>query len=347
MDEQALRRTLEGGGGFPGRLLRAMLWAPGMLYAGVMEARRGFYDAGLIASVRSPLPTVSVGNIVMGGTGKTPFVLMLAREFAWRGIRPGILLRGYRKDGEGESDEAAMYRRECPEAVVVADADRVAGAGEAARAGAGVLLLDDGFQHRRLSRDMDVVLVDAMCPWGSGWTIPAGTLREPKSALRDAGAVIVTRSDQASEKEAAALRGEVRRLAPCVPVFFARHRASRLRRLDGEAVPLAAIRGQPVFALSGIARPEAFWKTLDQVGAKVIGKLGLRDHDEFAPEQIRSALAAAKHAGGVTVVTEKDASRRVFRDFRDGETLWVLGIEQELSGKEDFLSLLRARLGVG
>lgn len=348
MDEHAVRRILEGGGGWAGRLIRGGLWLPGAAYGSLMGIRRTAYAAGLLPSARAGLPVISVGNLTAGGTGKTPFVVMLARLLAGRGIRPGILLRGYRRSDEGQSDEESLYRLACPGAVVEAGPDRVAGAARAARAGAEALLLDDGFQHLRLQRDLDIVLIDACAPWGGGMPFPAGLLREPRSALAKADLVAITRSDQRDPEFVRRLRGEIRALAPSAPILAARHRPSGLRLPDGTVLPPAALAGKKVVALSGIARPEAFHLTLAGLGAEVVAVFAGNDHRHFDAAYLEQALAEARKSDAVAVTTEKDWVKTIFSRLSDNigvdnTNMRVLEVRQEV---DDPAALDRLLTGV-
>ncbi|MDR1519010.1 MAG: tetraacyldisaccharide 4'-kinase [Planctomycetota bacterium] len=352
MDEHALRRILEGGGGRFGAALRAGLWLPGKLYGFAMALRFAAYRRGWLASVRPPLPLVSVGNLTAGGSGKTPTVMLLARELAARGRRPGILLRGYRPDAAGRSDEEELYRRLCPGIVVRAGKDRLAQAGLARADGADVLLLDDGFQHFRLARNLDLALVDATSPWGGGNCLPGGLLREFPAALARAGVVLITRSDQRDPAFIRELRGEVARLAPKARIFAARHRPIRLYRLGGDELTLEALRGREVAALSGIARPEAFHATLAGLGAKVVLSFVGADHADFGREYVARAIAAADQRGAPLILTEKDAGKNVFAEMADinsgwKKNLWVLGVVQEIDSLPELLEMVEKAIAGG
>lgn len=348
LNEQGLRKILEGGGGLPGRLVRGGLWLPGQLYGVAMRLRRAAFRRGVLPSFRPSVPVASVGNLTAGGSGKTPFVAMLAREFAAMGKKPAVLLRGYRRDGDGRSDEAVLYQTICPGVMILPGADRRVTARAAVAAGAEVLLLDDGFQHLRLERDLDIVLIDAASPWGGGSCLPGGLLREPPLALADADVVVVTRSDQRSPAFVAALEKEIARLAPTALRLRARHRPVRLTSLDGASLPLASLRGRKVVALSGIARPEAFQRTLSDLGATVVEAFSQPDHADFEAELVARAVAAAERLGGVVVMTEKDGARRIFSPgsgaahTRFGKYIWILGIEQEVEGREMLTARLRS-----
>lgn len=335
MDEQSLRIILEGGGGPGGKALRAALKLPGLAYGEVMRLRRFAYRRGIKPSFAAAVPVLSVGNLTAGGTGKTPFTVLLAGICLDLGKRPAILLRGYRAEG-GESDEAALYRRLVPDAIVEVGADRVQSSGKAVSAGAQVLLLDDGFQHLRLRRDLDIVLVDAASPWGGGTPIPGGLLREPRSALAQAGAVVVTRSDQVDAAALEGIKRQIAGLAPSAALFAAVHRPSRLADANGRSLRLEFLAGKKVIALCGIARPEAFAKTLASLGAEVAEVAAGGDHRAFPVSFLEKTVSRAKKLGALVVTTEKDSGResfRIFADNTDSGGILVLGIEQAVDDR--------------
>lgn len=351
MDEHAIRNLLEGNGGLPGALLKTALWLPGKTYGLAMRLRRAAYANALFRSTAVPVPVISVGNLTAGGSGKTPMTILLAQTLAARGFTPAILLRGYRQSATGLSDEAVLYRTRLPQAVVEVNPDRRAGARNAIGRGADIILMDDGMQHLKLARDLDIVLIDATSPWGGGNTIPGGLLREPTSALAAAGAVVITRSNQAAAGTVAALKAEIVRLAPGALVLTARHRPTRLHTLDATPLPLETLSGKNVVAISGIARPEAFHKTLQEIGAIIIDSICGADHLHFNREHIDAAMKTAADRNAVVVTTEKDRAKKIFSDLL-GETtdnntcgasyntgVLTLGVEQEVDEKESLVAL--------
>ena len=229
-----------------------LLRLPSALVAGLTRLRAAGYERGWLARVAVPAPVISVGNLTAGGTGKTPFVAFLALSLGARGRRIGILSRGYgapRGEARRENDEARWYRENLPGVELVQDPDRVRGAEELVERGVDVILLDDGFQHRRLARDLDLVLVDASRPWGlpppNGGgepvqaCLPRGLLREPPRALARADALVITRAAQVAKRELDALRAELERVAPGRAHLCGVHRPARLRAPDGSALGLA------------------------------------------------------------------------------------------------------------
>ncbi|MEW6074505.1 MAG: tetraacyldisaccharide 4'-kinase [Planctomycetota bacterium] len=288
---------------------------PAALFGALVFLRDRLYRHGVLPAVRLAAPVVSVGNLTAGGTGKTSLVRHLVRLLADRGRRPGVLSRGYRARGGEPSDEAAMLSALDPALLHVEDADRVAGGIRLVERGADVIVLDDGFQHRRLARDLDLVTVDATRPWGlppppgGGPAVrallPRGLLREPATALARADAIVLTRADQVGERARAALEVELDELAPGRPILLAVHRPVRLRGSDGEARDPRTLAGLEVDLVSGIGNPDAFEATVLSLGARVRRHARFPDHHRFAPAE----LAGLGEGGRLVVTTAKDEAR--------------------------------------
>jgi len=297
---------------------------PGLVFGAAARLRGLAYDKGLLPSGRLEVPVVSVGNLTAGGTGKTPFVALVVRELQRRGLRPGIASRGYGAGGDEpdhENDEARLLARALPEALLRQNPDRLRAGEELVEAGCDCVVLDDGFQHRRLARDLDLVLVDATRPWGLPAHepgaepvrafLPRGLLREPPSALARAHAVCLTRSDQVEGPVREGLLAELHRAAPGVALFEGRHRPSGLWRgladggegASGSPVPLEELRDRPVDLLSAIGNPEAFGRTVESLGARVHSHRVFPDHHRYC----RSDLEGLGREGRWVLTTEKDA----------------------------------------
>jgi tetraacyldisaccharide 4'-kinase len=246
-----------------------------------------------------PLPSVAVGNLTVGGSGKTPIAIWIARYFAARGRTPGVLLRGY-----GGGDEALVHARALPGGQVVADPDRVAGAERALARGATVLVLDDAYQRLDVRRDLNVLVVSAETTRAVRWPLPAGPWREDLSQAARADFVIVTRK-RASREAAETLAAELHTAARC-PIAIAHLGLSRLEGLQsGLAVPPSTLAGRRVVAASAIADPEAFVAQTKATGAAV-QVATWNDHHDYGPEDIAWLAHAARRADHL-VITEKDA----------------------------------------
>jgi tetraacyldisaccharide 4'-kinase len=327
-------------------LARAGLSAAAAVYSGAVRLRNGLYDLGMFRARRLPVPVISVGNLTVGGTGKTPFVELVCRKLRDLGRRPAILTRGYKAGAHG-SDEAGLLAERLPDVPVVVNPDRVAGGREAIARGADVLVLDDGFQHRRLARDLDIVLVDAVHPFGYGAVLPAGLLREPPSGLARAHLVVRTRCPV---DDPVGLRHPGRPF-PDVPVLRCRHSPTDFLLHDGDgppaAEPVESLRARGLFAFCGLADPAAFVRSLRDWGCEVRGERHFPDHHAFTADDV-AALAAARPFGATAVTTEKDFQRLLWLPAevrRALHPLAVVRIRMEiLSGGRDLDRALRSVL---
>lgn len=277
-------------------------------YAGAMQLRNCLYDREWLASSGAGVPVVSVGNLTLGGTGKTPAVEYLARVFRERNVRVAILSRGYGAEA-GRNDEALVLEENLPDVPHLQGADRVASAQVAVEElEAELLLLDDGFQHRRLRRDFDLVLLDATNPWGHGRVFPRGLLREPKSGLRRASAVLLTRWDQAATTEREQLRSEASHLLAGKPVLPCRH-APRVLVQAGQAdTPIAALRGRPIAAFCGLGNPASFFRSLSDLGARLLQTRVFPDHHAYSRADVDDLVKWARSlpADAWLVTSQKD-----------------------------------------
>lgn len=296
-----------------GNPLRQALWPLALLYGGAAALRNWTFTAGLRRVHRLPVPVVSIGNLTVGGTGKTPTVAFLTALAHACGRRPGVLARGYgRAPGAELNDEGVMLQRRLPWLLQQQDPDRVAAGERLVAAGADYVVLDDGFQHRRLHRDLDVVCLDAERPFGNGQCLPAGDLREFRSGLRRAGLVLLTR---ASGLDETALQNRVVRVRALahrrdLPVYACEHGPSDVVvQPRGEVVALEALRGRRAVLLSAIARPASFRATAVALGVEVIAEHRHRDHHRFTDAELAAAASAARAAEAILLTTEKDDAR--------------------------------------
>jgi tetraacyldisaccharide 4'-kinase len=291
---------------------RGALRALSIPYAAVTGARKLLYDTGIFAVRHASIPVLSVGNITVGGTGKTPLVEHLARGLATRGLRPAIVMRGYGATAWG-SDEATLLRTNLGEGVaVIENANRFEGVERATgEFGADVAVLDDGFQHLALARDLDIVAVDATSPFGFGRLLPAGCLRETPAALARAQMIVLTRADLAPGADVAEIRAHVERIAPEARVAESVYAPVRIEVLSGEAgLDLAALDGLKVSAFCGIGNPYAFGMTIRRTGAKLVYSKRFADHHPFSEDELGDVAGSAITRGAeIVLTTQKDAAR--------------------------------------
>jgi tetraacyldisaccharide 4'-kinase len=294
------------GDGPVARALRATLAPASGVYAAASALRSWGYDRGWLPIYDPSLPAIAVGNLTVGGTGKTPVAAWVAGALAARGAHPGIVLRGYRGD-----DEAQVHRILHPDVPVVTDPDRRLGVNRARALGCDVAVLDDAFQHRRVRRMADLVLVSADA-WPGGEAVlrllPAGPWREPLRAARRASVVIVTRKaapDTAVDAVVRALAGAARD----VPVAIARLALGELRSAGGETRPLDILRDAPVYAIAGVGDPDAFFAQLRALTPRLHTE-AFPDHHRYTVADATRLAESARRCGeaGTTVVcTLKDA----------------------------------------
>lgn len=317
----------------------------GAPYAGTMRLRRWAYHRGLMRSASAGVPVISVGNVTMGGTGKTPMVVWVVRQLAAAGASPAILTRGY-KGGAGAGDEVEFLRRAAGVDVVV-NADRAAGAAEAVARGADVLVMDDGFQHMRLRRDLNVVLIDATAPFGGGCCLPLGRLREPLSALRDADAVVITRSDLVAAGVVASLRERMAKLAPRASRHLAVHRTVGLIDAEGAARSPDALADRKVLAFCGIGNGRAFLATVKGLRAEVVGLCRLGDHVRYTPRLVEKVFRLAdRRSAELLVTTEKDYVK--LRSLPLARGVWQVVIQMTVTeGRDQLRQKVLAAAGRG
>jgi len=338
-DDHAIHALLDGSkkGARPA-LLRAALACVEPLYAGVMRVRNALYRARVLRARSLGRPTISIGNLTTGGTGKTPLVAWLAEALIDTGRHPAILLRGYQSQN-GSSDEADELRaRLGPFVPVRTDPDRVRGAADLLKhsPASDVLLLDDAFQHRRARRDVDVLVIDATNPFGFDHVLPRGLLREPvRPAIRRAAVVVLTRTDLVTPDTLQDVISRIRRARDTVPIFHTRHALARVRLPGGIDEPPTWLTGRPVGAFCGIGNPISFRTLLERAGADVRVCEVYPDHHAFTPADIQTLESIAKSADvEYLLTTAKDAARLKAANLSP-PGLCVAGIELEFEQAHD------------
>lgn len=345
----AFRRLVDGSRrGRAADLARAGLAALAVPYSAVVRARNIGYDRGLLAIHTATVPVVSVGNLTLGGTGKTPLVAWVAGRCTSAGRRPAIVSRGYGVARGRTSDEAAELAIVLPGVPHLADRDRVAAAAAAASAGADVVVLDDGFQHRRLARNLDIVAIDATDPFGCGRMFPRGLLREPLRGLARAQAAVLTRADAVDADRRRAIR-EVYLDAGrgAGPHIWAEavHAPHRLRTSAGCELPLDVLRGRRVAAFCGIGNPEAFRRTLAGLGADLVEFDAFPDHHAYGGADVADLGARSKTAQAEFVVTTLKDLVKLPHETLAGIPLVAVEITLRLvAGADDLDRLIRSAI---
>jgi tetraacyldisaccharide 4'-kinase len=324
-----------------------------VLYGVVTRTRLSLYRRGTFHSTKLDRPVISIGNITTGGTGKTPVVEWVARTVAASGKKVCILTRGYGRDNpdrmvvvsdgktvlatpsEAGDEPFLLATNLSGTAAVISSADRVVAGNEAIRQfDTDCFVLDDGFQHLRLQRDLNIVTIDATNPWGGGHLLPYGRLREPLSGLSRADCIVITRTDQANNLDE--LHNEIRAYTGNIPVFRSTMRKSRITSLHGlseEIVP-------PVATFCAVGNPRSFF---NQVPYKSVVQKSFADHHRYSQSDIDSLIDAARRAGASSLITTaKDAVK--LRSLSFSLPCFVLEIELRIDNEADLIQLMKSVL---
>ncbi len=321
----------------PGRFAQLSFWLPSLLWRAGGRLRSAAYGRGWLRGERLDTFTLCVGNVTAGGVGKTPIVLWLVEQLTARGLVAGGLMRGYRRLSDKENvvrpgsavsprhtgDEAQVILRHLEEAGL----DVPLGIGRD-RYSVGrklegsqpvdILVLDDGFQHFKLKRDLDLVLIDALDPFGAGEMIPLGRLREPLSALGRADAFLLTRTEPGGCYDGLIRR--LRGLNPQAPVFAARSRAATaINTVSGEGTSIERLRSERILAFCGLGNPEAFWRSLELGGLTIVRRMRFRDHHVYSRSDVADIVSEARRRdAGLVITTEKDLVNLWYAAEREG-----------------------------
>jgi tetraacyldisaccharide 4'-kinase len=347
-------------------LLKGLSW----IFAVIVQVRLWLYHHRIVRPNTLGCQVISVGNLTVGGTGKTPVVEVFARNLQQQGRKVAILSRGYKSkelpflqkmtqrittgkietpprvvsdgkrlllDSHTAGDEPYMLASNLPDVAVVVDKDRVkAGKYAIKELGCDTLILDDGFQYLKLGHRLDIALVDRTNPFGGGHLLPRGLLREPMRNIKRAGFIFITKCAEGGDPE---LKEQLRRMNPHAEISECRHTAKFLKHVFGEKTyDLDALNGMKIAAVSGIAVPESFENALRSFGAEIVYTRRFTDHHRFTQQEVINTInRSIKHGAEAILTTEKDAVRFPFLDRRDIPILFMRVEIEMLSGEEEFM----------
>ena len=333
-----------------------------LLYRFIVQSRQTLYNRGILKTHHLPCRVISIGNITLGGTGKTPTAIYLAQLFQNKGIPPVVLSRGYKAqnsaatavvsdgtttfmDANKAGDEPFLLSQALPGVPVIIGADRaVSGHFACKEFSPEVVILDDGFQHQRIKRDVDIVLIDLHHGFGNGHLLPRGILREPVSSLSRASLFLLTKQMGSGSDEE--LKEQIRRFNPDAPIFHTHYKVCSVRNLtEQKEVPLNHLQGKKVLALSGIGNPHYFSFLLKQSGILVTEEWTLPDHHDYTEKdtaRVRDYLSCVDYI----VTTAKDSckmNRKLFHDLPILTLEVVLQIDDEQHFKDTLFKLIACK----
>ncbi len=350
MNQDDFRKLISGHkAGFGAALLRLLLGFATGGYSIAVRARNFLYSKKWLKVHRADAAVISIGNITVGGTGKTPLVIWLCKEiisdskFQISNCQCAILTRGYKsrtQEIEDYRDEPAILIESCPGVKVIVNPDRVAGAAEAvSKFGANTLIMDDGFQHRRLARDLDIVTIDATQPFGYGKMLPAGLLREPVASLKRADAIVITRCDQIAEVELSQIEKKLEAINPNMIIARSIHAPTYVKSMDNKENSLEHLKDKKIFAFCGIGNPEAFFNTIKTIGSELVGSKVYNDHHHYTSDCLADIY---EQAGGLKadliLTTQKDWTKIArLASAKKDIPLGYIGIEIKFLAGEDKL----------
>jgi tetraacyldisaccharide 4'-kinase len=320
-------------------LARILLWPLSVLYGGYVRMRAWLYANGWLKQKDLRAKVISVGNLTVGGTGKTPMVLWLAEKFLAEGKRVAILSRGYRGTA-GTSDEIELMKHRLQNRVEFGvGKDRYAeGQRIEQQKPIDVFLLDDGFQHLPLARDLDIVMIDGSHKLKDQWLLPSGVLREPISACRRADILVVTRKTERPDIAA----GDAHESS----IFYAQTRLLGFRRYGSESSihPLSEIGHGPFFAFCGIGNPQAFFDDLSRWEVPVAGESIFRDHHRYTADDLRRLEKTAQRAGAITFLTTEKDAENLGQGTSTTIPIFVAVIDFAMTAESEFIAVLERKL---
>jgi tetraacyldisaccharide 4'-kinase len=330
--------------GIAASLLRGLLGVLELPVRWYVQRRNRAFDKGRFTVFRVDAPVISVGNLTAGGTGKTPMVEWLARTLREQGRSVVLISRGYGSSGNKQNDEARELAAKLPDVPHLLNPDRVAAARHAIQQHPGsVLILDDAFQHRRLHRDVDIVLLDALSPFGFDHLIPRGLLREPVEGLRRAHVVVLSRANLVDDATRTAIRERADQLAPDAIWAEAIHAPRELLSHSGQTQSLESLDGARIAAFCGIGNPAGFRRTLENAGAEIVAWREFADHTPYNAGQLASLETWARESNADALVcTHKDLVK-IPNDELGGKPLLALIIGIQFTvGEADLRTLIES-----
>ncbi|MGA2916876.1 MAG: tetraacyldisaccharide 4'-kinase [Sedimentisphaerales bacterium] len=326
------------------RLLRLILSIFSIFYYIAIALRNLFYDISIFKKTKVNAAVISVGNITTGGTGKTPLVAWMCNYFAGKNIKTAVLTRGYRLKSSDLADEPVILAKNCPNTEIIIDPDRTEGAKKAIiEFNAKLLIMDDGFQHRKLARDVDIVAVDATKPFGLGKLLPAGFLREPLGSLKRADAVVITRINQTQPEKIDKIKETIFKIKPNMVFATAVHKPICAKLIKDRQLSIDELKGKKLYAFCGIGNPDAFFQTLSELALNIVGKRVYNDHHRFLQSDIVEICSDSRgKKAELIITTQKDWIKTALLNIENfGIPVAYLAVELEIiDGQREIVVLV-------
>ncbi len=326
------------------RLLRSILFIFSIFYYFAVALRNLLFDISIFKKAKVNAAVVSVGNITTGGTGKTPLVAWLCNYFADKNVKTAVLTRGYRLKSSDLADEPVILAKNCPNTEIIINTNRTEGAKKAiTEYNAKLLVMDDGFQHRKLARDVDIVAVDATEPFGRGKFLPAGLLREPLGSLKRADAVVITRINQTQPEKIDKIKKTISKINPSIVFASAIHKPICAKLIKDRQLSIEELKGKRLYAFCGIGNPDAFFQTLSELALNIVGKRVYNDHHRFSQSDIAEICRDGRsRKAEMIITTQKDWIKTALLDIGNFDVpIAYLAVELEfIDGQQEITALV-------
>ncbi|MHC4870967.1 MAG: tetraacyldisaccharide 4'-kinase [Planctomycetota bacterium] len=319
----------------PALFLKVLLMPLSLLYSLLILLRLQLYQIGILKKFKAGCPVISIGNLTVGGTGKTPFTIFLAEYLRKKGLNPAIVSRGYKPGSSGENDEESLVKQRLTGIIYKSSPVRKEACLAALDSGADIIILDDGFQHLSMERDLDIVLIDSNNPYGGHFVLPSGMLREPYGALSRADIAVFTKCRQNNNS---ARLDKIKNSYPELKYFKSSMTDIKIKDTDGNEAAPAEPAEKSALLVSSIARPDSFRKTAEDSGFNVTGVLAFSDHHNYTQKDIHTIIENAQSSSsGCILTTEKDIVKlaKLFPVERNFIKLYYLEISIMINADED------------
>lgn len=330
-----IRNILEGRLSLAAIVLKLTLLPFSLIYSLIIIFRITLYKINVLKSYHAECPVISIGNLSVGGTGKTPFTIFTAEYIKSRGLKPAVVSRGYNSDKSGSNDEEKLIKQRIPDIIYYSSPDRAEACRKAAACGADLIILDDGFQHLAVKRDLDIIMLDSTNPRGGYFVLPAGMLREPFSGVSRANIAVFNKSGNCTHEGNTDL---IKKINPDLNIFKSHYIVNSIKTVCGDKAEISASQKKKTLLVSSIAKPAYFRRTAEQAGFQVVSELAFADHHNYTQSDFVTIADKAEETSAECILTtEKDIVKlsKFFSVESSAVNLYYVEIAVSLEGKEE------------